>query len=516
VNVGEISFVPFRLDLERRQLFRDGNVVRLGSRALEILCALASAKGDIVSKDQLMAHVWPGRVVEENAIQVHVSALRKALSQTDNGTSYVVTVPGRGYRFITASTYSSDTSARSSELSLPEKPSIAVLPFDNLSGDREQEYFADGMAEEIITALSRCNWLFVISRNSSFTYKGKFADPQRVGRELGVRYVLQGSVRRSGNRLRFGGQLIDAISRAQIWAERFDGDTSDVFDLQDRFTQSVVAAIEPRLQFAEIERIQCKRIENLDAYDLLLRAQKLEYEFNEEGLDGALRCLNTALSIDSDYAPAMSLAALCYAERRIQGWAQDLNAEMTEGLRLASRAVELGYDDANVLWMCAWAYWRLGSNGQRTKELAYRAMQLNPNSAIVLATAGWVDVMMADSANGLTLLRRAERLSPRDPRGWFIATGVGLAHFVERRFDEAAVWAQRALTHNRRYTPAHRLLAASLTSLGDEEEAAKIIQEMLRIDPEFSISSLRNRIAFAKESFRIPYVEALCLAGLRN
>jgi TolB-like protein len=363
VNVGEISFGPFRLDLERRQLFRDGNVVRLGSRALEILCALASAKGDIVSKDQLMAHVWPGRVVEENAIQVHVSALRKALSQTDNGTSYVVTVPGRGYRFITASTYSSDTSARSSELSLPEKPSIAVLPFDNLSGDREQEYFADGMAEEIITALSRCNWLFVISRNSSFTYKGKFADPQRVGRELGVRYVLQGSVRRSGNRLRFGGQLIDAISRAQIWAERFDGDTSDVFDLQDRFTQSVVAAIEPRLQFAEIERIQCKRIENLDAYDLLLRAQKLEYEFNEEGLDGALRCLNTALSIDSDYAPAMSLAALCYAERRIQGWAQDLNAEMTEGLRLASRAVELGYDDANVLWMCAWAYWRLGSNG---------------------------------------------------------------------------------------------------------------------------------------------------------
>jgi TolB-like protein len=236
-----------------------------------------------------------------------------------------------------------------------------------MSGDSEQDYFADGMAEEIITALSRCAGLFVISRNSSFTYRGRTVDVRQVGRELGVRYVIEGSIRRSGNRLRFTGQLTDAAVGAHLWADRFEGDLSDVFALQDRFTESVVAAIGPQLQLAEIERLRHKAAAHLDAYDVLLRAQQLEYEFSPDSLAAAIEHVKRALAIDPSYAPAMALGAYCYAERRVQGWTQHLTEEGIEGASLASRAVELGRGDGNVLWMCAYAVWYLEGmrNGQR-------------------------------------------------------------------------------------------------------------------------------------------------------
>src|SRR5262249_53446526 len=243
--------------------------------------------------------------------------------------------------------------------------SLAVLPFTNMSGSPEQDYFADGMADEIITALSRCSSLFVIARNSSFTYKGRNVDIRQVGRDLGVRYVLEGSVRRSGERLRFTGQLVDATSGAHIWADRFEGQMSDVFDLQDRFTESVVAAIEPSVQLAEIGRLKLKPPDNLLAYDLFLRAQQLEFEFTEASLSAALDHLEQALAIDPNYAPALALAAYCYAERRNQGWAQDLETEATEGLRLVARAIEFGTDDSTVMWMAARAVWHLAHDAQR-------------------------------------------------------------------------------------------------------------------------------------------------------
>ena len=275
---------------------------------------------------------------------------------------------------------------------MPGRPSIAVLPFANMSEDPGQDYFADGMTEEVITALSRCTWLFVIARNSSFTYKGKTVDVRQVGRELGVRYVLEGSIRRVGGRVRLFGQLIDASSGGHIWADRFEGDMSDVFELQDRLTESVVAAIEPELQTAEIQRLKRKPAANLDAYDLLLRAQQLEYECTEESLTAALGCLKDALAIDPAYAPAMALAAYCYAGGSIQGWSHDVGAYAKEGLRLALRALEHGKDDGNVLWMAAYAVRRLDQDVQRARELAYRSLALNPNSAIAMAVAGWMEV----------------------------------------------------------------------------------------------------------------------------
>jgi TolB-like protein len=294
-------------------------------------------------------------------------------------------------------------------LPLPDGPSIAVLPLTNMSGDPEQDYFADGMAEEIITALSRCSWLFVIARNSSFTYKGKAVDIRQVGRELGVRYVLEGSVRRSGDRLRFTGQLIDAISGRHIWADRFEGHVGDVFELQDRFTEGVVAAIEPKLQQAEIARLKHKPASNLDAYDLLLRAQQREYEYSEEGHAAALRYLEQALAIDRSYAPAMALASLCHSVRCFQGWMKDSAAEAREGLSLARRAVELGKDNANIFWMAACAVLRLEMNLPSARELVRHSLQLNPNSAMALATAGGIESHVGNIGEALELLARAAR-----------------------------------------------------------------------------------------------------------
>jgi TolB-like protein len=241
--MGEISFGRFRLNLARRELRRDDTPVRLGSRALDILCVLASAGGAVVTKDELMARVWAGVVVGENNIQVHISALRKALEEDGNGESWIVTVAGRGYRLLRPrEPPAADDPGPARSLPVPDKPSLAVLPFLNLSGDPEQEYFADGMVEEITTALSRIRWLFVIARNSTFTYKGRAVDVKQIGRELGVRYVLEGSVRRGGNRVRITAQLIDAETGAHLWADRFDGSLEDVFDLQEKVAVSVAAS----------------------------------------------------------------------------------------------------------------------------------------------------------------------------------------------------------------------------------------------------------------------------------
>ena len=253
----EISFGRFRLDLGRPELRCDGRPVRIHRRALGVLCALAEAKGGIVSKDELMARLWPGRIVEEGNLHVHVSALRKSSDEQGEGHSFVVTVPGRGYRLAHLTGLRSTQLAEGPlppQLSLPDKPSIAVLPFQNMSGDPDQEYFADGMVEEIITALSRIRWLFVIARNSSFTYKSQAVDVKQIGRELGVRYVVEGSVRKGGNRVRIAAQLIEAESTAHLWADHFDGSLEDVLDLQDQVAISVAGVIEPALRAAEIRR----------------------------------------------------------------------------------------------------------------------------------------------------------------------------------------------------------------------------------------------------------------------
>jgi TolB-like protein/Tfp pilus assembly protein PilF len=398
-------------------------------------------------------------------------------------------------------------------LTLPDKPSIAVLPFANLSGDLEQEYFADGVVEDIITALSRVKWFFVIARNSSFTYKGKNADVKQVARELGVRYVLEGSVRKAGNKVRITAQVIDGTNGTHVWADSFDGALEDIFDLQDRITASVVTAVQPNLQLAEFERLKQKPPANFDAYDLALRAQQHWYEFTEEGFAAALVCLKKALTIDPAYAPAMAMIAYCLSYRRLQGWAKDV-AELTEGLRLASRAIELAKDDSQVLWMAAFAVLHLAMDRQRARELIDRSLLLNPNSAPALTVAANLETYSGDQAKALELLRRAERLNPRDPRIWFRTQGMAVAHFMEGRFDEAASYAQKALAQNPRFGPALRILAASLAKLGRRDKAAEAVREMLKLEPQLTISKIRARSMFVDENVWNKIADGLRLAGL--
>jgi TolB-like protein len=335
-------FKDFALDTERRELRRGPQLVSMAPQVFDVLEYLIRNRERVVSKDDLLASIWNGRIVSDSALTTRINAARCAVDDTGEEQRLIRTLPRKGVRFIGAVREEQRFAAAEKPkvvaeyaipaLIFPDRVSIAVLPFANMSGDPEQDCFADGVVEEIITALSRCSWLFVIARNSSFAYKGKAVDVRQVGRELGVRYILEGSVRRGGDRLRLTAELIDAISGGLIWADWFEGNLGNVLALQDRFAEAVVAAIEPKLQLAEIERLKHKPASMLDAYDLLLRAQQCEFEFGMESHGAALRYLDHALAIDPCYAPAMALAAHCYAVRRVQGWMKDQEGEAREGL----------------------------------------------------------------------------------------------------------------------------------------------------------------------------------------
>ena len=322
---------PFRLDAEAKILFRGAEPVALGQRAVALLHALVERPGIPILKDALIEAAWPGLIVEESNLAVQIAALRRVFGVEPGGERWIETLARRGYRFVGPASISdqgavaavSQVNVGSPRLTLPNQPSIAVLPFQNLSGDPEQEYFADGMVEDITTALSRMRWLFVIARNSSFTYKGRAVDVKRVARELGVRYVLEGSVRKASSRVRIAGQLIDGSTRAHLWADRFEGALEDIFDLQDQVTASVVGAIAPRLEQAEIERAKRKPTESLDAYDYYLRGMANLYRWTDEGVSEALRLFHRAIELDPGFASAHGKASWCYVWRKLSNWMTD-------------------------------------------------------------------------------------------------------------------------------------------------------------------------------------------------
>ena len=532
-------FADCALDTDRRELRRGTTLTAVEPQVFDLLEFLIRNRDRVVSKDDLIASIWHGRIVSESALATRINAARSAIGDSGEAQRLIKTLPRKGIRFVGTvregqepvdasvpnaepagaphqrmDRFSADGEPARSAFALPDKPSIAVLPFTNMSGDPDQEYFADGVAEDIITALSRCHSLFVIARNSSFTYKGKAIDVRQVGRELGVRYVLEGSVRRSSNRIRFTGQLVDATTGIHIWADRFEGEMSNVFDLQDHITEGVVAVIEPNLQRAEIERLKRKPASNLDAYDLLLRAQQLEYEFTEQSLVDAIRYLERALAFDPNYAAAMALAAHCYGERIHNGWAQDPTAETIKGLDLAARAIELGRDDGNVLWMVALAQLRLGMDREFAKELVYRSLALNPRSAIAMTVAGLTEVMSGNADKALESLGRAQRLNPRDPRGWLTTSVLSLAYLTNGQLEEAVSFARRSLMDNPRLGSPLRVLAASLAIMGNRDGATDVIQKLLKLEPKLSLSTLRARLLYMDERVWNRLSDGLRLAGL--
>jgi TolB-like protein len=512
-------FGDYTLDADRRELCRAGQPVHVEPQVFDLLLYVIRNRDRVVTRDDLIAGVWGGRIVAESTLGNRINAARHAIGDSGERQQFIRTIARRGIMFVgdvreedgagsfRASEAGASTSAAPAPASnpdaaatrdraalpLPDKPSIAVLPFANLSDDPQQEYFCDGMAEEITTAISRCGWLFVIARNSSFTYKGKAVDVRQVGRELGVRYVLEGSVRRAGERVRLAAQLIEAATGAQLWADRFDGEMRDVFELQDRITENVVGAIEPRLQRAEIERLRQKPAASLDAYDFYLRALQQEYLCTEESLDEAIRCLRRAAEIDPSYAPAMALAAYCYAIRAFQAWAKDYDAEAAEAVRLANRAVELAPDDQNVLWMAAYPIWFLGKDPLRAQELFGRSLAINPNSPMALTMSCWLELPMGNFGKARENVERARRLSPRDPREWLMSTTVALTNLWERKFADCLAWCDKAVTQNSRSLPALRTKIVALVNLGRREEAVKVVQTILSVDPTFTIASWQKR-----------------------
>ena len=381
----QVEFGHFRLNLGQRELLRAGSPVRLGNRAMDILAVLASAKGELVSKDELLTRVWPGLTVEENNLQVQISALRKALDADNSGQSHLVTVPGRGYRLVGVTDVIPSPA-------LPDKPSIAVLPFQNMSDDPKQDYFADGIVEDIITALWRIRWLFVIARNSSFTYKGRAVDVKQVGRELGVRYVLEGSVRkaeqpgahhRAADRCRRPARICGPITSTAA--------LEDIFDLQDQVTANVVGAISPKLEQAEIERAKHKPTESLDAYDYFLRGLASAHRVTREATDEALRLFARAIELDPDFASPHGVAAFCYVVRKMNGWMSNPVApDVAEAARLAWRAAELGKDDAVALAFGGLALGYVAGDLEGAVALIDRSLALNPNLATAWYASGTV------------------------------------------------------------------------------------------------------------------------------
>jgi len=399
-------------------------------------------------------------------------------------------------------------------LALPDKPSIAVLPFQNLSGDPEQEYFADGMVEEIITALSRMRWLFVIARNSTFTYRDRAVDVKQIGRELGVRYVLEGSVRKAANRVRITGQLIDASAGTHLWADRFDGDFESIFDLQDRVTASVVGAIAPKLEQAEIERAKRKPTDNLDAYGYYLRGLASVHHLAKEGFSEALPLFYKAIELDPEFASAYGMAVWCYNRRKASGWTTDRAQETAETARLARRAAELGKDDAVALAFggigLAFVVGELDNGG----AMIDRALTLNPNLAAAWNHSSWVAAFRGEPELAIKHQVHAMRLSPLDPLMFNMLGGTAFAHFLAGRNGQASSWANQALRENPDYVQGIRILAASSAMDGRQEQAQKAMARLRQLEPALRVSNVRDRVPLRRPEDLLRYEEGLRRAGL--
>ncbi|MEZ5832540.1 MAG: BTAD domain-containing putative transcriptional regulator [Dongiaceae bacterium] len=390
------------------------------------------------------------------------------------------------------------------------KPSIAVLPFANLSGDPDQEYFSDGITEDIIAGLARLHWLFVIARNSSFTFKGKAVDAKEIGSRLGVRYLLEGSVRRAGERVRIACQLIDATTGLHLWSDRFDSTLSDVFDLQDRITSSVIGAIEPRLRHAEIERARRKPTENMDAYDLYLRALALHNTVTYEDSREALRLLGRAIELDPNFAAAYGLAAYCHMRQRQRGWVASMTAE---GVRLAREAARKGQDDPEALWTAGIALGILIGESDEALALIERSLQLNPNSAGAWMVSGMVRAYADDSATAITHFDRSIQLNPLDPLVYITWYGIAFAHFVAGRYGDASVWLDRSLRALPSYAPALRLKIAICALQGQKHESDKWLQRLLAVVPNVTLEQVRRHL---EPSIKNPACCEAFLSGLRK
>ena len=505
----QVNFGQFRLDIAQRKLFRDDRPVKLGGRALDILCMLASAGGAVVSKDEIMEKVWQGVIVEENNLQVHISALRKLLASGADDGSYLVTVPGRGYRLIglPAAAFAGPTDADAGSV-LASAASIAVLPFQNMSDDPEQEYFADGMVEDIITGLSRIRWLMIIARNSSFAFKGQPVDVKQIGRQLEVRYLLQGSVRKAATRVRVSVQLIDARTGGHLWAERFDRAFDDIFALQDDIAMSVIGAIEPSLRNSEVERVKRNRPGSLDAYDLVLRALPFVDKRMSDGAAQAIPLLEKAIELEPNYPVAHALLAQCFHFRFSRGGLSERDRALSIH---HARAAMVGSDDATALAIAGIVIWFDEHDSATAFKLFDRALAISPSNVTALGNSAFALAWMGEQQSAIERAERAIRLSPFDTLNSHLALSV--AYFHLQQYDNARDSARQAVASNPTFSVPHALLAAALSRLGQIDQAKAEAKIVLQLDPTFSTAAWSVTVGLVPAVY-VPIATALNNAGI--
>jgi TolB-like protein len=468
------SFTDFILDTERRELRRGSAAVPLEPQVFDLLVTLVRNRERVLSKDYLIETVWQGRIVSDSAVAARINAARKAVGDDGLAQRLIRTIPRRGVRFVGEVREDSAPAAPApGNPALPDKPSIAVLPFQNLSGDPQQEYFVDGMVEEIITALCRIRWLFVIARNSTFVYKGQAVDVKAVGHELGVRYVLEGSVRKAGEQVRITAQLIDAFTGTHLWAERFDGALADVFRLQDEVASSVAGNIEPALQVAETVRRAAQPTDDLTAYDLYLRAYALYFD-SAARVPDALGLLEQAIERDPHYGPALAWAAVCYFQRGgIARPGKDREANRQQGIDLARRALAAAKSDPGTMASAALALGGCGEDIGPLLALIDRALSLHPSFAYGWRVSGALRLWAGFPEIAIEHVDMSLRFDPRGgiSRAFQI---LGVAHFVQRRFDEAERNLLISIQDDPNYVVPYRFLAACYAQMGRLHDARAI------------------------------------------
>ena len=494
-------FGEYAFDTDRRELHRGADVVSIAPQVFDLLDYLIRNRERVVSKGDLISAIWNGRSVSDAALTTRLNVARSAIGDTGEEQRLIKTLPRKGFRFIgpvqeerdTSPAFDNGVEPGERALALPDKPSIAVLPFENMSGDPEQEYFADGMVEEIITALSRFKSLFVIARNSSFTFKGRAVDVKEVGRRLGVRYVLEGSVRKASAKVRIAGQLIDAITGAHLWADGFESDLTDVFALQDEVAVAVVSAIQPKLLQTEIAMATRRRPENLTAYDFYLRAVREFRSMTYEGFAEAIRLAHRALELDPRFGLVAALAGNCHTLNVAFGFAADPPFERKEAIRLARLALSFDDSDADILASASFISAIVTGNCEAAIEMADRAVALNPNSFHTLSCKGHVYRIAGLPEEAIRSFESAVRMSPVDPVLHTVFTGIGMALIELGRFDEAVEAGKKAERQNPSYSSAYRCLASAYAQLRRDAESREAAAHLLETDPTFTLSAWMAR-----------------------
>jgi TolB-like protein len=521
-----LSFGDYEIDVERRELRRAKAPVHIEPQVFDLLVYLVQNCDRVVSKDDLIASVWGGRIVSDSTLTSRINAARKALGDSGKDQKLIRTIARKGFRFVGAVGAQSDAEPAHTRgslpdeidehsrpaLPLPDRPAIAVLPFVNMSGEPEQEYFSDGISEDIITALSKLRWFFVMARNSSFIYKGKAVHLKEIAEELGVGYVVEGSVRKGGGRVRITVQLNDVATGSHIWAERYDRDLTDVFALQDEITEAIVAAIEPQLYAAENFRAQRKPPDSMDAWDLVMRALSHYWRVTRQDNVVAQALLEKATAIDPSYGQALGLLAASHTFSAHMGWA-DMATVVPIAERAALAAIRADSEDP-------WAHYALGSVCLFTRRFDDSlaefevALRLNPNFSLAQGYYGLTLSYCGRWEEADLAARRALRLSPRDP---FSAVYYGIAayaQFVGRNHEEAMRLSREGIRQRGDFVGAHRVLTAAAAMAGQDDVAKSALQELRRAQPNISLGWIASQMPIKLEADREHYLEGFRRAGL--